>query len=86
MVFCAKITGIMNTSKIETVPTKLSRLLLQLSGCGTQTVADFSLQQLADEVDASRETIGALLRDFRQQNWIEVRYGELMVLNASPLA
>lgn len=75
----------MDMQKLDLIPKKLSRLLLELSKWGTQIIAGVTFQELANEIGARRETVAALIRDFHKERWIRVKYQELTVLDIVPL-
>lgn len=71
--------------QIATLPQKLARLLLEQSELGTKSIVNFSLEDLANQVGAYRETVGANLLNFRRRQWIDMRRGEVTVVNPAPL-
>lgn len=75
----------MNAYQCDTLPAKLARLLLELSDYGATNKLDISLQTLADKLDVYRETVGALLCDFRKRQWVDMRYRELTILQIASL-
>lgn len=66
---------------LRTLPERLAMALLDLSNELASLIQNLSCQTLADQLGTCRETIGALLRAFRRQGFIDVGYRHIQILD-----
>ena len=67
------------------LPARLAALLLELSNFEEGAVRGFSHQALADYLGTYRETVSAALREFKRQEFVELGYRYLRIVNAQAL-
>lgn len=69
------------------LPERLAALLLELADEETATIKGVSHQALADHLGTYRETVSAILRDFKRQGLVELGYRRihLMMLKISKI-
>jgi CRP/FNR family cyclic AMP-dependent transcriptional regulator len=67
------------------LPERLAALLLELSGYEDGLVHGVSHQSLADHLGTYRETVSAILRDFKRQELVELGYRRINILDADSL-
>ena len=56
------------------LPERLATLLLELDADGSGVIKGVSHQALADRLGTYRETVSAILRDFKRQDLVELGY------------
>lgn len=67
------------------LPERLAALLLDMSNYKNGLIKGVSHQALADHLGTYRETVSAILRDFKRQNLVELGYRRINILNAEAL-
>jgi CRP-like cAMP-binding protein len=67
------------------LPERLASLLLELSDYEDGLIKGVSHQSLADRLGTYRETVSAILRDFKRQGMVELGYRRITVLDAEEL-
>lgn len=67
------------------LPARLAALLLELSNYEAGAVRGFSHQALADYLGTYRETVSAALREFKRQQYVELGYRYLCIVDAQAL-
>ena len=70
----------------KTMPTRLAALLLERRDKETGLIKDLSHQRLADYLGTYRETVSAILRDFKRQGLVELGYRRITILDEETLA
>jgi CRP/FNR family transcriptional regulator, cyclic AMP receptor protein len=60
-------------------------LLLELSDNQTGMIRGISHQSLADHLGTYRETVSAILRDFKRQDLVELGYRRITILDLEGL-
>ncbi|MCD6291299.1 MAG: Crp/Fnr family transcriptional regulator [Anaerolineae bacterium] len=68
------------------LPERLASLLLELADYQEITITGTSHQSLADTLGTYRETVSAILREFKQQGLVELGYRRITILDAFGLA
>lgn len=63
------------------LPERLADLLLQLNNDGSDVIKGISHQALADYLGTYRETVSAILRDFKRQGLVELGYRRITLLD-----
>ncbi len=67
------------------LPERLAALLLELSDNQEGLIKGVSHQALADHLGTYRETVSAILRDFKRQDLVELGYRRINILDAETL-
>jgi CRP-like cAMP-binding protein len=67
------------------LPERLASLLLDLNDDGTNVIKGVSHQALADYLGTYRETVSAILRDFKRQDLVELGYRRITLLDVEEL-
>lgn len=67
------------------LPERLASLLMELSDYENGLIKGVSHQALADRLGTYRETVSAILRDFKRQGLVELGYRRITVLDAEYL-
>ena len=67
------------------LPERLAALLLELSHYEDGLIEGVSHQALADHLGTYRETVSAILRDFKRQELVELGYRRINILDAEEL-
>lgn len=67
------------------LPERLASLLLDLSDYSNGLIKGVSHQALADYLGTYRETVSAILRDFKRQELVELGYRRITILEAEEL-
>lgn len=67
------------------LPERLAMLLLELSDNENGLIKGVSHQALADHLGTYRETVSAILRDFKRQDLVELGYRRITILDAESL-
>lgn len=70
----------------KTLPERLAQLLLEYSNYEDGTIKGVSHQTLADHLGTYRETVSAILRDFKRQELVQLGYRRIEVLDAETLS
>jgi CRP-like cAMP-binding protein len=70
----------------KTLPARLAALLLARCDKTTGMVKDLSHQTLADYLGTYRETISAILRDFKHQGFVQLGYRRITIVDEDALA
>jgi CRP-like cAMP-binding protein len=70
----------------KTLPARLATLLLARCDKTTGVVNDLSHQLLADHLGTYRETISAILRDFKHQGFVQLGYRRITIVDEDALA
>lgn len=70
----------------KTLPERLAQLLLDYSNHEAGIITGISHQYLADHLGTYRETVSAILRDFKRQNLVELGYRRIKILDAETLS
>lgn len=70
----------------KTLPERLAAMLLDLSAGEQRPIQGPSYQLLADRLGTRRETVGAILRSFRRQGFVELGYRHIEILDEESLA
>lgn len=69
----------------KTLPQRLAHLLLDYSNYEAGTIKSVSHQILADHLGTYRETVSAILRDFKREGLVHLGYRRIEVLDAETL-
>ncbi len=67
------------------LPERLASLLMELGDNDDGPIKGVSHQSLADRLGTYRETVSAILRDFKRQGLVELGYRRITVLDALTL-
>ncbi len=67
------------------LPERLADLLVQLNSDDTDVIKGISHQALADYLGTYRETVSAILRDFKRQGLVELGYRRITLLDIEEL-
>lgn len=67
------------------LPERLAALLLDMSNYKNGLIKGVSHQALADHLGTYRETVSAILRDFKRQSLVELGYRRINILDAEAL-
>ena len=67
------------------LPERLATLLVELDEDGTGVIKGISHQALADRLGTYRETVSAILRDFKRQGLVELGYRRIRVVDVEEL-
>ena len=67
------------------LPERLASLLLDLNSDGSDVIKGISHQALADYLGTYRETVSAILRDFKRQELVELGYRRISLLDVEEL-
>lgn len=67
------------------LPERLAALLLELSDEETDLIKGVSHQALADHLGTYRETVSAILRDFKRQELVELGYRRIQLVDVETL-
>lgn len=67
------------------LPERLAALLLELGGNEDGTITGVSHQLLADHLGTYRETVSAILRDFKRQELVHLGYRRISILDVETL-
>jgi CRP/FNR family transcriptional regulator, cyclic AMP receptor protein len=67
------------------LPERLASLLIDLADKETETIKGVSHQALADHLGTYRETVSAILRDFKRQGLVELGYRRITLVDAETL-
>lgn len=67
------------------LPERLASLLIDLADEATETIKGVSHQALADHLGTYRETVSAILRDFKRQGLVELRYRRITLVDSETL-
>lgn len=67
------------------LPERLAALLLELSDEETDLIKGVSHQALADHLGTYRETVSAILRDFKRQDLVELGYRRIQLVDVETL-
>jgi CRP/FNR family transcriptional regulator, cyclic AMP receptor protein len=67
------------------LPERLASLLVELSNQENGLIQGISHQSLADRLGTYRETVSAILRDFKRQGLVELGYRRINILDAEML-
>jgi CRP-like cAMP-binding protein len=67
------------------LPERLASLLLELDDDATGIIKGVSHQALADRLGTYRETVSAILRDFKRQGVVELGYRRIRITDAEEL-
>jgi CRP-like cAMP-binding protein len=67
------------------LPERLATLLLDLDEEGSGVIKGVSHQALADRLGTYRETVSAILRDFKRQGVVELGYRRIRIVDAEEL-
>lgn len=67
------------------LPERLAGEILRQRRLSSSEQVRISHQALADILGTYRETISAILRDFKRENWVELGYRRITILNAAAL-
>lgn len=67
------------------LPERLAALLLEMSNYQNGLIKGVSHQALADHLGTYRETVSAILRDFKRQELVELGYRRINILDAELL-
>lgn len=67
------------------LPERLAGLLLELDGDKNGVIKGISHQALADYLGTYRETVSAILRDFKRQNLVELGYRRITLIDSNEL-
>ena len=67
------------------LPERLASLLMELGDYSDGLIKGVSHQALADRLGTYRETVSAILRDFKRQGLVELGYRRITVLDALTL-
>lgn len=70
----------------KTLPERLAQLLLDYTNFEEGTIKGVSHQVLADHLGTYRETVSAILRDFKQQHLVDLGYRRIEILDAEALS
>ena len=67
------------------LPERLASLLIDLADEETETIKGVSHQALADHLGTYRETVSAILRDFKRQGLVELGYRRISLIDTESL-
>ena len=67
------------------LPERLATLLVELDEDGTGVIKGISHQALADRLGTYRETVSAILRDFKRQGLVELGYRRIRIVDVEEL-
>ena len=67
------------------LPERLATLLVELDEDGSGVIKGVSHQALADRLGTYRETVSAILRDFKRQGLVELGYRRIKLVDAEEL-
>jgi CRP/FNR family transcriptional regulator, cyclic AMP receptor protein len=67
------------------LPERLATLLVELDDDGSGVIKGVSHQALADRLGTYRETVSAILRDFKRQGLVELGYRRIRVVDTDEL-
>lgn len=67
------------------LPERLAGEILRQSRLAASEQIRISHQAMADTLGTYRETISAILRDFKRENWVELGYRRITILNPTAL-
>jgi CRP-like cAMP-binding protein len=67
------------------LPERLASLLIDLADEATETIKGVSHQALADHLGTYRETVSAILRDFKRQGLVELGYRRITLVDSETL-
>jgi CRP/FNR family transcriptional regulator, cyclic AMP receptor protein len=67
------------------LPERLATLLVELDDDGTGVIKGISHQALADRLGTYRETVSAILRDFKRQGLVELGYRRIRIVDVEEL-
>jgi CRP-like cAMP-binding protein len=67
------------------LPERLATLLIELDEDGSQVIKGVSHQALADRLGTYRETVSAILRDFKRQGLVELGYRRIRLMDVEML-
>lgn len=67
------------------LPERLAALLVELSNQENDLIQGVSHQALADRLGTYRETVSAILRDFKRQDLVELGYRRINIIDAETL-
>ncbi|GIV74944.1 MULTISPECIES: Crp/Fnr family transcriptional regulator [Caldilinea] len=67
------------------LPERLAALLIELDQDGSGVIKGVSHQALADRLGTYRETVSAILRDFKRQGLVELGYRRIKLLDVETL-
>jgi CRP-like cAMP-binding protein len=67
------------------LPERLAMLLLEMSSYQNGLIKGVSHQSLADHLGTYRETVSAILRDFKRQGVVELGYRRITILDVETL-
>lgn len=67
------------------LPERLAALLVELDTDKNQTIRGISHQALADRLGTYRETVSAILRDFKRQGMVELGYRRIRLIDVDAL-
>lgn len=67
------------------LPERLASLLVELSNQANGLIQGVSHQALADRLGTYRETVSAILRDFKRQDLVELGYRRINIVDAEAL-
>jgi CRP-like cAMP-binding protein len=67
------------------LPERLATLLVELDDDGTGVIKGVSHQALADRLGTYRETVSAILRDFKRQGVVELGYRRIRIVDVEEL-
>lgn len=67
------------------LPERLASLLIDLDQDGSGVIKGVSHQALADRLGTYRETVSAILRDFKRQDLVELGYRRIKIVDAETL-
>lgn len=68
------------------MPARLAALLLERRDKKTGLIKDQSHQTLADYLGTYRETVSAILHDFKCQGFVELGYRRIAIVDAEAIA
>ncbi len=67
------------------LPERLAALLIELADAETELIKGISHQALADHLGTYRETVSAILRDFKRQGLVELGYRRIGLIDTETL-
>jgi CRP-like cAMP-binding protein len=67
------------------LPERLATLLLELADQASGVIKGVSHQALADHLGTYRETVSAILRDFKRQGLVELGYRRIHLIDMETL-
>ena len=76
---------LVDDNPFKTLPERLAELLLDASDDGSGIIHGLDFQTIADYLGTYRETIGAILRAFSRQRFVELGYGQIRVIDREAL-